>query len=100
MIHHLDFSELLCTIGKPYTPSVLMMVSGIFSEQPNPQKYRFAPTDKITAHELAQLLPLLAAAWQDVDVDMLMSRGELPEWANPKIEALPDHLRRHFVQGL
>lgn len=64
---------------------------------PEPEKnYIFEPQEDITAYEVAELFPLLTAAWVNKKDAYQLQGVEVPSWMNSKVENLPDSLRRHF----
>ena len=67
-----------------------------YNFEPEQQQYFFEPQEDISAYELAQLLPVLRAAWRDLDVYQVMNSRPIPSWMKAKIDGLPENLRRHF----
>jgi hypothetical protein len=57
----------------------------------------FKPQEDITAYEIAQLLPVLVAAWKSAPDVYEVKRGVIPPSAID-IEGLSEPLRRHFSQ--
>jgi hypothetical protein len=64
--------------------------------QPEPQLYIFEPQEDITAYEIAQLLPVLVAAWKNAPDVYAIKRGVIPSPSAIDIEGLSEPLRRHF----
>lgn len=73
-----------------------MNFSRISNSQPEPQVYIFEPQEDITAYEIAQLLPVLVAAWKNAPDVYAIKRGEMPSPSAIDIERLSESLRRHF----
>lgn len=64
-----------------------------------PPTYQFSPQKDITTYELAQLTPLLIAAWKDENFSTIVNNKKLASSWTPKIEELTDDLKRHFCLG-
>lgn len=62
----------------------------------DPESYTYRPLADITAHEIALMLPILFAAWQDANAHAILGGRAIPEWLNAQIENLPPNARRHF----
>jgi len=63
------------------------------------QTYTFQPKDDITAYEIAQLLPVLIAAWRDAPDGYAISRKEIPSSWAANVESLSESLQRHFIKS-
>lgn len=58
--------------------------------------YRYAPHTGITPFEIATILPILIAAWGQMNEHQVMGEGKIKTWMNANVEGLPEAAKRHF----